>query len=67
MPIVDHMAVLTVGARPTARERHEVRGTNEQIESIIVELYPQSMTHEARGHGVEHSLKGEAARGRYHR
>jgi hypothetical protein len=60
VPVMDDVAVLAVGVRTAAAQRHQRRRAEEAFEPVIVE--PQAMTDQARWHRVEHPLEDEAAR-----
>ena len=63
MTIVDDMAMHAAAVRTTALQRHEPGGADQNVETIIVQPDAQAMADEAGGHGVEHLLEGEGARG----
>ena len=63
MAIIDDMTVLAVGIGTPARQGHERRAADEQIEAVIVKPDPQPVADEPRWHGVEHLPQREAARG----
>ena len=64
VPVIDDLIVLAVRMRAPARQRHEMRAADEQVEPIVVEAHPQSMADQARWDRVEHLAQREAAGGR---
>ena len=63
VPIIDDLVVLAAGMRPSTRQGDQMRTADEQVEAIVVEPHPQTMTNQARGHRVEYLAQGEAAGG----
>src|SRR5271167_3040553 len=62
MTIIDDMAVLAFGVGAAARERHEMRAADKQVEPVITQTHAQPMADEAGGNGVEDLAQREAAR-----
>ena len=62
VPVIDDVAVLAVGMRAAATQRHQRRRAEEAFEPVIVEPHAQPMADQTRGHRVEHPLEDEAAR-----
>ena len=54
---------MPVGVGAPARQGHQRRAADEQIEAIIIQPDPQPMADEPGRHRVEHLLEREAARG----
>ena len=47
MPIVDDLVVLAAGMCPPARQRHQVRAADEQVEPIVIQAHAQPMPDQA--------------------
>ena len=62
MAIVDDLVVLAGWRGPPARQRHEMRAADEDVQPIVEEAHPEAVTDQARRHGVEHLAQREAAR-----
>ena len=59
--VIDYMAVFALRMRPATAQDHQRRRAKKAFEPIIVEADAQAMTHQARGHRIEHLLEGEPA------
>jgi len=44
MPIIDDLVVLARGMGPPARQCHEMGAADEDIEAVIVEVYPEPVS-----------------------
>ena len=63
MAIIDDMRVLAGRRGTPARQRHQRRSADEQIEAVIVKPDPQPVPDEPRRHRVEHLPERKAAGG----
>ena len=61
--VVDDMGAAVVAVAAAARQGHQMRAAEEDLEPVVVEAHPQPVTDEARGHGVEDVPQHEAAGG----
>ncbi len=61
--IIDNVTVLPVHARAAARQGHESRAANEEVEAVIIQASPQTVPDQAGWDRVEHLAQCEAARG----
>jgi hypothetical protein len=44
MPVIDDLVVLAREMGPPARQRHEMGAADEDIEAVIVEVYPEPVS-----------------------
>ena len=58
VPVIDDVAVLAVGVRAAAAQRHQRRRAEKAFEPVVVEAHAQAMADQARGHRIEHLLAG---------
>jgi len=63
MSVIDDLVVLVRGVDPPTRQRHEMGAADEDIEPVIVEAYPEPVSDQARGHGIEYLAERETAGG----
>ena len=61
--VVDDMGAAAVAVAAAARQGHQMRAAEEDLEPVVVEAHPQPVADEARGHGVEDPAEHEAAGG----
>ncbi len=61
MAIIDDLVVRAGWRGASPPQRHELRATDEDVQPVVEELYPEAVTDEARRHGVEHLAQREAA------
>ena len=60
--VVDDVDMGARLARPPARQGQVAGAAEEEFEAVVIEAHAEAVADEARGHGVEHPLQGEAAR-----
>src|SRR3954453_15894772 len=49
VPVIDHVAVLAVGMRPPAAQRHQRRRAEKTFEPIVVKTHAQAMADQPAG------------------
>src|SRR3954471_16562763 len=59
VPVIDHMAVLAVGGRPPAAQRHQRRRAEEAFEPVVVEPHAKPVADQAPRHRIEYLLEDE--------
>ena len=64
VPVVDDVAVLAIGTRTAALQRHQGRVAQEQFQPVVVQPHTQAMADQPRRDGIEHLAQDEAAGGR---
>jgi hypothetical protein len=63
VPGIDDVRPAPIAAARAARQRHQVRRAEEDLEPVVVDADAQPVADEARGHGAEHLAQHEAAGG----
>nr|KIS31663.1 hypothetical protein TQ38_16335 [Novosphingobium sp. P6W] len=61
--VIDNVAVLPVHACASARQGHESRAANEDVEAVIIKASPQTVPDQAGWDRVQHLAQREATRG----
>ena len=59
--VVDDMGAAAVAVAAAARQGHQMRAAEEDLEAVVVDAHPQPVADQARGHGVEDAPEHEAA------
>jgi hypothetical protein len=62
MPVIDDMAAPVFAIATAARQGHQMRGPEEELEPVVVQSDQQPVTDQPRRYGVEDPLEDEAAR-----
>ena len=60
MAVVDDMATAVGSVAAAARQGHEMRGAEEDLDPVVVDAHLQPMADQARRHGVEDPAQHEA-------
>ena len=65
VPVVDDPPAPPSRARVAPRQRHELLRARIHHQPVVVQPHPQPVSHQPRGHRVEHAAQREAARARH--
>ncbi len=62
VPVIDHVTVLAIAAGPAAHESEHARATDEQLDAIVKQMSPRTVTDQPRGDRIKYLAQDEAAR-----